>query len=73
MGDTITTGDVQQAYNRMMDALDKSQWTTYTDPITEAKMAITDKSRDDIKVNASMQVEEFKSTLNLYLATIGIK
>lgn len=73
MGETITTGYVQQAYNRMMDALDKAQWKTYTDPITEVKMAITEKSRDNLRASASMLVAEFKSTLSLYLAAIGIK
>lgn len=73
MGETITAGDVQRTYNRMMEYLDKSQWKTYPDPITPQKISITEEMRKNIKTSASHAVTEFKSSLNLYLATLGIK
>lgn len=69
----VTGRDVQVAYHAMMDLIDKAQWTTYTDPLTEATVTITGKTRDGIKANASTAVEAFKTILDKYVAETGVK
>lgn len=72
MGD-ITIGDVQEAYQIMMNLVDKAQWKSYRDPISEQEIVITEKSRGNIKISASTAVAQFREKLNKYLDGIGIK